>query len=414
MPHNSSLTKRFLLATKYEEIHSLEQLQKSCYALIKLGNLIHQIQKERAMSNIFLASRSTLFCSQLSQQNNAVDEAKNVLFDALESDYLLTQPSISNARLLNVITYSLQSLDALTEIRAKIARQVFTPKQATHSFNQILSSLLNVFLEVADVASDPTITKILVSFFNFIQGKEYAGQERACGAAAFASNTFNDETHAQLSHLQQQQQQCFNFFLDNADELLTLAYKDFQSHKSGKEITKLRTMLCQLCQANNTELSQISEVWFEVTTARIDALHQVELKIADHLINCSAKQINISKRHLKDHKLALEKLGDSELEAPLTSYQVPDASLVANKFSANKTMYDLITEQDKHIRQISHALDEARTVLKEQKLINQAKYILIEQLTITENEAHKQLQKQAMNSQSTLAEIAQKVLSFSD
>lgn len=416
MHQSSSLTRRFLLAAKYEEIHTLEQLQKSCHTLIKIGNLVHQLQKERAMSNIYLASNSTRFSSELKQQIILASSNQAELLDSLEKHYLLVKPGQGDARLFNLITFALQGLEALPSLRDKVRNQSFTPKNATAAFNQIIATLLNVFLEATDVANDPVITKILVAFFNFMQGKEYAGQERACGAAAFASNTFNEQTKAQLKQCQQGQVTSFEFFKSYADEMLKTAFETFELHPSGAQITQLRDMLLQLSNGNSDELSQLSEVWFAVSTERIDALHQVELQIADHLIFSAAKQISISKRHLKDHKQALETLVSKQPSHVVetggcSSY---GENIAQSKFTSNKTMYDLITEQSDYIRQINSALNEARTVIKEQKLINQAKYILIEQLKITEHEAHAQLQKQAMDSQKSVYAVAKKIMSLVD
>lgn len=416
MHQSNSLTRRFLLAAKYEEIHTLEQLQKSCHTLIKIGNLVHQLQKERAMSNIYLASNTTRFSNELKSQIILVSSNQTELLDSLEKNYLLVKPGSGDARLFNLITFALQGLEALPALRDKIHNQSFTPQNATAAFNQIIGTLLNVFLEATDVANDPVITKILVAFFNFMQGKEYAGQERACGAAAFASNTFNEQTKAQLEQCQQGQRTSFDFFKSYADDVLLAAFDTFEQHPSCAQITQLRDMLAQLTQGNSNELSQISEVWFGVATERIDNLHRVELQIADHLIFSAAQQILISKRHLKDHKHALETLALKQpshvLETNLDNNY--SDNVAQSKFSSNKTMYDLITEQSQYIRQINSALNEARTVIKEQKLINQAKYILIEQLNITEHEAHAQLQKQAMDSQKSVYSVAKKIMSLVD
>ncbi|MEI8641198.1 ANTAR domain-containing protein [Pseudoalteromonas sp. Hal099] len=52
-------------------------------------------------------------------------------------------------------------------------------------------------------------------------------------------------------------------------------------------------------------------------------------------------------------------------------------------------------EQSQHIKQINQALVDAKRVITEQKIIHQAKYILIEQLSLSEEQAHKKLQKQS-------------------
>jgi len=77
-------------------------------------------------------------------------------------------------------------------------------------------------------------------------------------------------------------------------------------------------------------------------------------------------------------------------------------------------MYDLIAEQSQHIKLINNALSEARNVINEQKIINQAKFILIEQLKLTEAQAHKKLQKQAMDNHVSLHKVAEQIIMLVD
>ncbi|MBE0379264.1 nitrate- and nitrite sensing domain-containing protein [Pseudoalteromonas prydzensis] len=423
MAHNNSLTKKFLLAAKYEEIHALEQLQKSCYNLIKLGQFVHQLQKERAMSNIYLASNRTLFEQQLQQQIKHSDVLQQALFESLAQTYLCTKPGVGNSRLYNLITISLQSLDTLYSLREKVAKQALSASQSTQSFTQIISSLLNVFLETADGASDPVITRLLVAYFNFMQGKEYAGQERAYGAMAFASNKFDTEQKALLSHFQHNQQTSFEFFSQYADEQLIASYKLLLQDESNQEIDKLRTMLQQLAPNNNQELSQLSEVWFDVATARIDIMHQIEQQISKRLIAAAKEQIVAAKQSLDTHQGTLAIITKDSpdfsisttatlLSAELNGYT--NTNIAAEKLAANKTMYDLIAEQSQHIKLINNALSEARNVINEQKVINQAKFILIEQLKLTEAQAHKKLQKQAMDNHISLHKVAEQIITLVD
>ena len=52
--------------------------------------------------------------------------------------------------------------------------------------------------------------------FNFMQGKEFAGQERACGAAAFASGRNDGARQQQWLHLIESQERCFQVFAEFA------------------------------------------------------------------------------------------------------------------------------------------------------------------------------------------------------
>jgi AmiR/NasT family two-component response regulator len=70
----------------------------------------------------------------------------------------------------------------------------------------------------------------------------------------------------------------------------------------------------------------------------------------------------------------------------------------------------LLHEQSQYISNIEMELGHARTAVQELKIIQRAKLILIEQHKLTEQQAHHQLQKLAMDRQEPLADIATQVV----
>ena len=250
-----------------------------------------------------------------------------------------------------------------------------------------------------------------------MQGKEYAGQERACGAQAFAASKFTEDQKTQLAHFVQEQSHSFSFFNEYADDHLLKCYTSLIEHPVNKQVDQLRSLLQKLDDENAQPLSQLSEVWYEVTTTRIDIMHKIEQNISDHLIDSAAMQIACAQRKLNSNKQILNTLEQQYM--PATDGQLAlknnePTNTAASKLNSNKTMYDLILEQSQHIKQINQALVDAKRVITEQKVIHQAKYILIEQLKISEEHAHKQLQKQAMDSHSSIYAVANKIIELNN
>jgi hypothetical protein len=413
MTTNNTLTKQFLLAAKSQEIDALKQLQSSCATLIKLGDFVHQLQKERAMSNIYLSSNRERFKEQLTQQIPISNDSQEAYYKSLRHTYLHIENDTGHTRLFNLIAYSLQALDILPVLRQKVSQQNISAVESTNSFTHVITSLLNIILEAADGASDPKITRLLVVFFNYMQGKEYAGQERACGAQAFATSKFTQDHKNKLLHLQNEQNQSFDFFNEYADEHLLKCNSALVGHQVNNQVNQLRSLLQKLNDDNVQPLAQLSEVWYEVCTTRIDLMHKIEQNIADHLIDTAAMQIACAERILNNNKQAINIILEQQ-ESTLHSISDSTNNIAEQKLTSNKNMFDLILEQKQHIKQIKNALSDAKTVLSEQKVIHQAKYILIEQLKVTEEEAHKKLQRQAMDTHNTLFTVAKKIIELSD
>src|SRR5205085_1333087 len=80
----------------------------------------------------------------------------------------------------------------------------------------------------------------LVAMFNFMQGKELAGQERAFGSAAFASGGIDAERQQQWLHSIESQERCFQVFSDFSDAPLVALWRGCQPSAAAAERERLR------------------------------------------------------------------------------------------------------------------------------------------------------------------------------
>src|SRR5690606_27155003 len=102
------LTERYLLAAQEAHISALQQLPASCALVGVVCELIHQLQRERGISNIFLASASVLFASQREQQLQHSMLAAQQLYTALN----FPEPQLAaGSRLFSKIALALQGMD---------------------------------------------------------------------------------------------------------------------------------------------------------------------------------------------------------------------------------------------------------------------------------------------------------------
>ena len=106
----------FLLAAKQAEIHSLKQLELSCGLVTHVTALIHELQRERGLSNIYLVSRGSrggdTRAQQLGLSTFAVDAFREAL-DSLELNSMTSAATLLNR--IAVVLHRLDSLDALRQ-----------------------------------------------------------------------------------------------------------------------------------------------------------------------------------------------------------------------------------------------------------------------------------------------------------
>ena len=417
-------TEQFLLAAKHAEIHTLEQLAASCEVVMAVSALIHQLQRERGISNIYLASKGQHFSEQRLEQVRQSLSSEQNLRGLLNSHYLDAKKPEGSLRLLNSIAFVLQGLDNLAALRAQVDHRKISALESTRAFCRLIAGLLSVVFEAADIASDPAVTRVLVALFNLMQGKEYAGQERAWAAIGFAAGRFDPELCDRLGHLQEAQQRSFEVFTEFSSDELCQQWQALEDSKVTTELSQLREMIRRLCQGEPIA-PELSEIWYDLATRRIDQMRLLENALADTLRYVGQQRITQARNDLNAHRKRLEALAtiDAPTSSPLTMLFDPEApglygadavALVPSERAAPpdlaRSVYDLVRGQAEHIKQMGDELDEARRALTDRKQIERAKGLLMHNLKLTEEQAFRRMQKRAMEQNTRLAEVAESLI----
>ena len=412
MIKRTNTTETFFLASKYSEIASLKQLMTNAELVIQVSNLIHQLQRERGLSNLFLASKGERLGDQLSQQ---IEESKKSQAEFREQLEQLDIESISltrSSKLFNNIAFALHVLEGMPELREKIREQSIAAEDSCQAMSRIIAALLAVIFEAADLSDDPEITRALVAMFNFMQCKEYAGQERAWAALGFAAGQFEQEDLDRISTLVDIQKNSLDTFREFASDNQVTAWNEYETGKEHQELDRLRTVISRI-EPGKDVTSEISEVWYEVATVRIDAMQVLERKQAAALISLCEQRVSEADTELKKQHDSLEML--TSLNDPTTSSYTPllDSSLTGMDSTNTgmntdwvRALYGLVQQQAEGLRNMSDELAEARRALSERKRVERAKGLLMQFHGMSEPQAHRKLQQSAMNQKKSLIEVA--------
>jgi hypothetical protein len=432
MHTESSNTRRFLYAAKLAELKTLKQLSDNCQLVTVICGVIHEFQKERGVSNVYLASMGMHYLQRRFIQIQNSQNAQQLLMEILNRHYIESKQNTDNYRLLFSITLSLQGIDNLTKLRKSVEKHKITPLESTQVYCRLIGSLISIIFEAANISSDTGITMQLVALFNFIQAKEYAGQERAWGAIGFAESHFTEKIYHQLHQLQDSQIRSIDVFLEYTDTSHQTTWQTLIQNKVTDEVVKFRQLISQL-RGGDPVSSEISEAWYESTTQRIDQMYLIESSLSQQLIAVSIRKVKESETELKAHKTDMERqvylAGSSD--SPLTTLFKLDMPGLLGVNSGNehnqaensispkkgnhlqKPIYDLLLKQSRRIEEMSGELDVAKQSLSDQKLVNRAKLLLIQQLKLSETEAHHKIQQAAMKKRLTLVGVAENIIKVS-
>jgi hypothetical protein len=390
----------FLLAARRCEIAELEELARTGELVGVIGRFVHGLQRERGICSIFLSSHGTRFASQRQRQ---VDEGLQLeaevrgQLEAIETD---AQPVRNGSRLFSRIAVLLHALDGLPALRGRIERQELPVRDATQAYVRLVASLLAVVFEAADSATDPKVSRALVALFNFMQGKELAGQERALGAGVFAAGYIDASGQQQWRHLIESQQACFQVFTDFADAEVLRVDQGSRDPAALAEVERMRRIGC----STRRELDpNLSPSWYDWTTRRIDAMRGVEDVLARHLRELCEARIAQARSELRDQRAMLQAL---ERDA--------GHELAGWGPQLERSVLAMVQDQARRLQEMSDELDAVRASLVERKVVERAKGLLMAHRQMTEDDAYKALRQMAMNQNRRIVDVAEAVLSLAE
>lgn len=245
-----------------------------------LGDLVHQLQKERGCTSMFLCSEGGLFSKRSKAQFAKSDAAIKAFQDGLErwnKTYSLKPSQLSK---LTEISDKWSELPALrTEIMAQSATVSHSIDYYSH---KIISPILQNMVEIAFYmeGNNPTF----VSAYNaFLQWKERIGLERAIGARGFIGYSFhNKEFVERVLFLLSEQNNYQNTYMALANELQKQLMQDVLKGEVSDQLDELHETL--RLSPESSELHKLTpEAWFDLLTAKIDTLHAAEMLLVDTL-----------------------------------------------------------------------------------------------------------------------------------
>jgi len=389
----------YLQASRDSDIASLQRLLHTGQLIAALSELIHQLQRERGASNIWICSQGRLFAGERLAREQDVSVATQQFIQALPP--AAAHPG--DSRFCNLIAAALQALAALPALRAQMLAGERDQAQAMQAFNAVIRTLLNLVFEAADTASHPDISRALIALFSFMQGKELAGQERATGSAGFAAGRFSDAQRERMVALIAAQEQSFATFSQFADAEALARWRPLAA--ASREVERLRRIACTLGQAEESGTLR----WFSLLSARIDQMKSLE----DHLTATLMTRCRQAIQQAQIPTAATATDGSFTLYiADADGLPQAETRLHSDGLAPQlgRSVLSLVREQAQRLQRQADELATMRATLDERRVIDQAKAWLMQQHHYSEQEAWQALRKSAMNQNKRIIDIAQAVL----
>ncbi|MBR9972322.1 bacteriohemerythrin [Magnetospirillum sulfuroxidans] len=241
--------------------------------------LIHEMQKERGASALFLGSKGTQFGTELAAQRQTTDGRLAVFRDAART--MVTMLSgVEAERLARAVA----DLDKLADMRKGTDGQTLPVPQVLGYYTGAIGNQLGVVEAMSHLANDAEMAMTLNAYTAILNAKERAGQERATGSAGFAAGTFSPPLHRRLNELGAEQTAFLHVFRTTAGAAALAALDRAQADESEKKVGEWRRVA-----SDSPFTGTLNDIkapdWFKLTTRRIDQMKLVEDAVAGELMD---------------------------------------------------------------------------------------------------------------------------------
>jgi hypothetical protein len=401
------LVLRLLLSAKQQDVAALRQLHSLIEVVTCIGDLVHQLQRERGLSNMLMYTPQPALSSALQQQQGEV--SSRLTQTAALTAELLAAGALQAPRLQSALACALQQSQILAQVRLAVAgcqAQQECSLAPCEQYSQLIRHWLDVVIEAAGLSVSPAVSQLVLSLIYLLQAKEFAGQERAWGVVAFSGKANGIELAERLQVLAQSQQDALQALWPGLSSAVCQVYQPHFCQQADPQYLQLKDMMLGLCRHQQASPA-LAELWFQCASRRIDLLHA----LLEPLKQALEQQLAASKQtYAKEQQLLKQQGAPVPDAAPLQAAQrlagIWPHCIVQNELSGQASLLQLLREQSQHIGNIETELEQARSAVQELKMVQRAKLMLIAQHQISEQQAHHQLQKLAMDRQQSLFEVA--------
>ena len=238
----------------------------------QMGNVVHELQRERGLSVVFLTSQGSRFKDELTAQVPKTDAAIGQMHTLLST----FDPTTMGTEFSEGLSKSIALLAQLTEKRTAVRSMGAAPPETVAYYSGAIEKLLEVVAASSHHVADGEVANGISAYSSFLHVKEQTGQERAVLAGVFTADSFTHDSIVKLNHVVAAQ----DAFLQIFSGIATTAQREFLTATVRGPAVEAATAMREATFGKASEFGVAPEAWWDAMTKKIDLMRQVELRLA--------------------------------------------------------------------------------------------------------------------------------------
>lgn len=235
---------------------------------VALGNLVHEMQRERGMTALFVSSRGQKFGPELERQKPETDKR----FSEYQAQLAASDKAFADS--LPNIADATASLRRLPDIRARAQRFQIEAKESSAFFTTTNFQLLNMLGGIVSVSTDAELGRFANSYFTFLHGKEKVGAERAQVVNVFTADHFAEGQFATVMTYISAWNTYFQLFLLNTVPEVAADYRGHLNDAPFEQVAAMERIAMEKMATGGFGVNPVT--WFDAITAKIETLKTIE------------------------------------------------------------------------------------------------------------------------------------------
>ncbi|WP_428605397.1 diguanylate cyclase [Sedimenticola sp.] len=244
----------------------------------RIGNLAHELQKERGLSAGFLTSEDRAFKTALKLQRKNSNRELAQFKANIEGQKLEGRLGRIGDRAARVVV----RMEALEGYRDKVDRRLVTPQESFDRFTGLITELTALTNQIAIHSRRQGGSELFQANAILIQFAEMGGRERAVVSAAFGRGYFTRPEYRQLVSLTSEQDTLARQFRSFLSEPQWLRWREHYSVEAVVAYKRLSDYALELGSGDG-KVSVDSFTWFKVATQRINLINTFQQQLISQL-----------------------------------------------------------------------------------------------------------------------------------
>ncbi|MEX5568213.1 methyl-accepting chemotaxis protein [Pseudomonas syringae] len=257
------------VADKSENLGDMRRAVTATAVAQKLSNVVTTIQRERGASGVFLGSGGKSMQDKLKAFRQETDKAISEM-RAQSTDGIPSPDKVYRA------------LDDLTALRLKIDTLGINNTESSTRFTDVIKTLAGFSYSLEASIEDPEILRGLSSLNQFVDMKERAGRERVLLVQAFNQNRFDAPLLSRFSRNLGEFSGYLEAFQRWSPEVFKTKLNDVMQQPGSLEVARLQRLGFDTPMGD--PLNVKPEDWFNLSTARIDMMANVEAELGQNVV----------------------------------------------------------------------------------------------------------------------------------